>query len=340
MNKLIKIILGTTSLFSIVFAALVVQAGGWDNFKLRYFHLTAALHNQDQELADLHKKEIDPTKYSRINLTELINGGPPKDGIPSIDNPQFDTVQTTTFPAEEIVIGVVINGEAKAYPYGIMNWHELVNDTVGDVNISVSYCPLCDTTIAFERGETTFGVSGKLYQSCLVMFDRSNDTLYSQPWAMGIVGAKVNHHLQRLPIVKTTLGAWLAQYPNSKILSTETGYRRDYQNYPYGSYYTDEQLVFPVRNQDSRKLHPKTIVSYIWEHDDNTPQNKFSGANQQFIHTEIRQKGEQLIDFNGRKVKAIWDKNLGTVVVKELDGMIIPSSTAFSFVYPAYFEQN
>lgn len=337
MNKLVKIIVGTTSLFAICFAALVVQAGGWENFKLRYFYLTASLHNQDQELADLRQQKIDPTKYSRINLAELLNGGPPKDGIPSIDNPQFETAQNTPFPAAEIVIGVVINGEAKAYPYSIMNWHELVNDTVGGVNISVSYCPLCDTIVAFERGETTFGVSGKLYQSCLVMFDRSDDTLYSQPWSMGIVGAKVNHYLQRLPSVKTTLGAWLAQHPNSKILSTQTSYRRDYQNYPYGSYYTNEQLVFPVRNQDNRKLHPKAIVSYIWEPDQNTPKNSFSGASQQFIHTEIRRKREQLIDFNGRQVRATWDQNLATVVITELDGKIIPSSTAFSFVYPAYF---
>lgn len=126
---------------------------------------------------------------------------------------------------------MVVNGEAKAYPLGIMNWHEIVNDRVGGVNLNVSYCPLCDTIVAFERGNTTYGVSGKLYQSCLVMYDREDDTLYSQPWALGVVGSQVNHSLARVPAVKTTLGKWLAKHPDTKILSTETGYQRDYLRY-------------------------------------------------------------------------------------------------------------
>jgi len=337
MNKIGRIIIASISFLAIALTALIIEAGGWNDFKLLYFNLTSYLNDQEKELKDLSQKNIDPEEYSRIDLKELRNGGPEKDGIPSIDNPQFDLAQTTPFTEDELVIGVVVNGEAKAYPYGIMNWHEIVNDTIGGVNYTISYCPLCDTIAVFERNQTTFGVSGKLYQSCLVMFDRSDDTLYAQPWSMGIVGAKVNHSLERIPAIKTTLGAWLKVYPDSKILSTKTGYRREYQRYPYGTYNTNNRIIFPVRNQEKRSLHPKAIVTYIWEADERTPLDKFSGASYQFNPVEMQEISQLIIEFNGRKIKARWQRNLKTIIVEEMDGTAIPSSTAFAFVYPAFF---
>ena len=339
MNRAIKPVLGIISLFGLILAVLVLQVGGWDNFKLRYFHLTSYLHDRGQELDDIRASSLNPVEFSRIDLTELLNGGPPKDGIPSIDNPQFDTASTTPFKLQETVIGVVVNGEAKAYPFGIMNWHEIVNDTVGGKNLTVSYCPLCDTILVFDRHNTTYGVSGKLYQSCLVMYDRADDTLYSQPWGLGIVGKAVNQNLAKIPAVKTTLGNWLQAYPDSKILATDTGYNRNYQRYPYGTYYTDKRIIFPVRNQQKIDYHPKAIISYIWEADTKTPKNKFSGASDRFDRLQLQQIGEKIVEFNGRQIKAYWDKELETVMVTEMDGTIIPSSTAFAFVYPAYFGQ-
>ncbi len=328
--------MGATTISAILVAA-IVQAGGWDNFQLRYTFLTQVFYDQTQELGDLRKQGQDLEATARIDLTELLNGGPPKDGIPSLDAPKFDTAETTTFGEETLVIGVMINGEAKAYPLNIMNWHEIVNDTVGGVNLTVSYCPLCDTIVAFEREETTYGVSGKLYQSCLIMYNRADDTLYAQPWGLGVMGPEVNTSLVRVPVTKTTLGAWIDAHPDSQILSTETGYERDYQRYPYGSYYTDNRIIFEVRDQGERTLHPKAIVSYIWEADDQTPHNQFSGSSAQFVHAELQQVSNQVVDFNGRSVQARWDEALATVVVTEMDGTTIPSSTAFSFVYPAFF---
>ncbi len=314
-----------------------VKAESFSDFKLRYFALTGILQDQTQELADIRSQNLNPAENTRIELNELLNGGPPKDGIPSIDNPVFDTSQTTPFKSGELVIGVVVNGEAKAYPLGILNWHEIVNDTIGDQNITVSYCPLCDTTVAFDRGNTTFGVSGKLYQSCLVMFDRTDDTLYSQPWALAVVGKNVNTSLTRVATVKTTLGEWLKKHPQSKILATKTGHNRDYSRYPYGTYNSNTELVFPVRNQEQLQLHPKAIVSYIWEADQQTPHNNFSGVSQQFSHEELKQVGEKIVNFGDRTVKARWDSQLNTVIIQELDGTIIPNSTAFAFVYPSFF---
>jgi len=340
MKPIAKIALGTVSVVALSLGGMVVHAGGWENFKLRYFHLTSIFHDQSKELDDLRKQNKSPKETARINLDNLFNGGPPKDGIPSIDNPKFDTAQTTPFDKDETVIGVVMNGEAKAYPYKIMNWHEIVNDTLGGINVTVSYCPLCDTIAAFTRGNTTFGVSGKLYQSCLVMYSRADDSLYAQPWTLGIVGPQVNQTLERIPAVKTSLGNWLEKHPESKILSTNTGYSRNYQEYPYGSYYTDKRLIFPVRNQDQRDLHPKAIVSYIWESGNKTPEGKFGGASKQFPHKEMKKVGEKIVQFNGRKVRARWDEQLETVIVEEMDGTRIPSSTAFAFVYPAFFGES
>ena len=316
----------------------VSHSGGWDNFKLRYFSLTRFLHDQTQELGDLQARDIQPETYRRISLEDLRDGGPPKDGIPSIDTPRFDTAETTPFELTETVIGLEINGEARAYPYGILNWHEIVNDVVGGIPVSVTYCPLCDTYLVAERGETTFGVSGKLFQSCLVMFDRSDDSLFAQPWGIGVVGSQVNRSLERIPAVKTTLGAWLSQHPDSEILSTDTGYGRNYFGYPYGSYMTDERIIFPVRHQEQLEEHPKAIVSYIWEADQATPENYFSGSSRQFVHTQIRQTGEEIVEFNERNVRVSWDPQLDTVLMEEMNGDPIVSSTAFAFVYPAFFD--
>ncbi len=133
------------------------------------------------------------------------------------------------------------------------------------------------------------------------------------------------------------MGNWLQQYPDSQILATDTGYRRDYQSYPYGTYYTDKKIIFPVRNQENLTNHPKTIISYIWETDTQTPKNNFSGSSHQFDHQKLQQIGEEIREFNGRQIRAKWDRTLETVVVEEMDGTVIPNSTAFAFVYLAYF---
>ncbi|MBX2864457.1 MAG: DUF3179 domain-containing protein, partial [Leptolyngbyaceae cyanobacterium MAG.088] len=209
MKQLAKIATGALAATIAVSVAAIVQAGGWANLKLQTYALTQVFHDQSRELGDLQKQTINPEQFTRIELEQLLNGGPPKDGIPSIDAPEFDTAETTPFAPDDIVVGMVVNGEAKAYPYNILNWHEIVNDEIGGVNVSVTYCPLCDTIVAFDRGETTFGVSGKLYQSCLVMYDRADDTLYAQPWGTGVVGPNVNKQVDMLPAMKTTLGQWL-----------------------------------------------------------------------------------------------------------------------------------
>lgn len=328
---------GLVAASGIALGAFVWNAGGWDNFKLRHFHLTQLLSDQTRELADIRARNVAPEQASRIDLGELISGGPPKDGIPSIDSPRFTSAAETPFADDEPVLGVAVNGDARAYPYGILNWHEVVNDTVGGVPVTITYCPLCDTGLVFRRGGTTFGVSGKLYQSCLVMYDRADDTLYVQPWGIGAVGPAVNRILERLPVVKTTLGAWKARHPDTRVLSTETGHRRDYFEYPYGSYYTDRNLVFPVRGDEQLGLHPKAIISYAFRPVEATPHNAFAGDAVRFVHEDVRRRGRVEDRLGDTPVTAVWDTELETVVVRDAAGREVPSSPAFAFVWPAFF---
>jgi hypothetical protein len=192
--------------------------------------------------------------------------------------------------------------------------------------------------LVHARGDTTFGVSGTLFESCPVMYDRTDETLYAQPWAIGIIGPKVNRPLQRYPVVRTTLGQWLAAHPDSKVLSTETGYRRDYFGYPYGSYRTNRTLLFPVRNRQLLTLHPKTMVSYLWDPSESDhPLNDFAGPSAAVIHERVRQVGTLEVPYGDRKIVARWEPKLETVVFDDQDGTRLVSSTTFAFVNLAFF---
>lgn len=335
-----------------MFVGLVVYTQGVDNAKLRlvrlwgYVTLTnnPLLPSQDKDLLALKQPSAHAAQAiePRVDLKEVLSGGPPKDGIPAIDRPRFVKASASPYPNTEKVIGITLNGEARAYPYSILNWHEIVNDKIGDTPITVTLCPLCDTIPVFIRKvngqETTFGVSGKLYQSCLVMYDRKTDSLWAQPWGIAVAGPLTNRILKRIPAVKTTLGQWKKKYPNTRVLSTKTGHYRNYFRYPYGSYDTDTNLIFPIRNLNKLSHHPKEIESYIWQADAKTPKNHFSGASFHITHKEMKRINKKTIPFAGNQITVTWDKQLSTVRFYDSTGKEIPSSTAYAFIYPAFFE--
>ena len=203
---------------------------------------------------------------SIVPLDQIVSGGPPPDGIPSIDNPKFISVQEASkfLKDSELVLGLNINGDVRAYPLQILVWHEIVNDNVGAVPVAITYCPLCFTNQVFnrtidERVVVEFGTSGKLYNSNLVMYDRTTKTLWSQALAEGIVGKYAGTKLQRVPFDVAYWKEWKQLYPDSKVLSRDTGSNRPYGADPYGDYYTNSDVLFPVSNKDSR-LDLKEIV--------------------------------------------------------------------------------
>jgi hypothetical protein len=197
---------------------------------------------------------------------QIVNGGPPPDGIPSIDNPKFIQIQKAEEFLEDsdLVVGLNINGDIRAYPLQILVWHEIVNDKVGNTPVAVTYCPLCFTNQVFNRtmndGQILeFGTSGKLYNSNLVMYDRTTKSLWSQAMAQGIGGTFAGIKLERIPFDVAYWKEWKQLYPDSKVLSTDTGSTRPYGADPYGDYYTNGEILFPVSNSDDR-LGPKEIV--------------------------------------------------------------------------------
>jgi len=199
-----------------------------------------------------------------VPLDKIRSGGPPMDGIPSIDNPKFVEASDANFVSDDdLVIGLEINGETKAYPLSILVWHEIVNDNVGGIPVAITYCPLCFTNQVFERTingqQVEFGTSGKLYNSNLVMYDRLTESYWSQALGTAIVGELAGDELKKIPFDVITWKDWKTLHPNSLVLTTDTGHLRPYGVDPYGSYYTDPRILFPVENKDDR-LPPKTII--------------------------------------------------------------------------------
>ena len=201
---------------------------------------------------------------------QIFSGGPAKDGIPALSQPQLIAGKVASYLApQDRIIGVVSGDHARAYPLKILNYHEIVNDSLGPVPVAITYCPLCDSAAVFDRrtvlGEREFGVSGLLYNSNVLMYDRSgkNDSLWSQLKAAGISGPGANQGLKLLPLDLTSWSKWLGRYPDTLVLSTETGHNRNYALSPYGSYFENDRLMFPAQPTSDR-LPVKERVLGVW----------------------------------------------------------------------------
>jgi hypothetical protein len=175
-----------------------------------------------------------------VDTDLIISGGPPPDGIPPIDEPKFvHSTEARWLVGQEPVISVELNGEAKAYPVRILMWHEIVNDEIGREPVTVTYCPLCNTGVAFHRpvidGELLdFGTSGRLYHSNLVMYDRQTGTFWSQATLEAIVGP--GRRLEFVPAQIVSWADWRAAHPTGRVLSQDTGFNRAYGQNPYQGY--------------------------------------------------------------------------------------------------------
>jgi thiol-disulfide isomerase/thioredoxin len=177
-----------------------------------------------------------------VPYREILSGGPPKDGIPAIDEPQVVSVDEADawLQPQEPVILVQVGDEARAYPIQILMWHEIVNDTVGGKPVTVTFCPLCNTGVAFERtfqGQVLdFGTTGRLRYSNLIMYDRQTETWWQQATGEAIAGEFTGRQLTFVPASLISWADFKAAYPEGKVLSRETGYRRSYGQNPYTGY--------------------------------------------------------------------------------------------------------
>lgn len=185
-----------------------------------------------------------------VEYDEILSGGPPRDGIPSIDDPQFVSINEATewLADNEPVIALEINGDARAYPLQVLTWHEITNDTVGDVPVIVTFCPLCNSALVFDRrvGDQTFefGVSGLLRNSDLIMYDRTTETLWQQFTGEAIIGDLVGEQLAFVPSGLVSFAEFREAYPEGIVQSRETGFSRSYGQNPYAGYDTIGQNPF------------------------------------------------------------------------------------------------
>ncbi|MEM6847678.1 MAG: DUF3179 domain-containing protein [Pseudomonadota bacterium] len=206
---------------------------------------------------------------AKIRFEEVTWGGVRKDGIPSLDNPELTPAADADYLLDtDLVFGVAINGDARAYPLRIMGWHEMFNEVIGGVPLALAYCTLCGSGILFETdvdgrdAPFVFGSSGFLYRSNKLMFDRETHTLWNQFTGKPVIGELVGSGiaLKQRPVVITTWAKWKADNPNTKVLALNTGHRRDYgSGVVYKDYFASPDLMFPTAT-DPARLAPKDYV--------------------------------------------------------------------------------
>jgi|AntRauTorckE6833_2_1112554.scaffolds.fasta_scaffold11153_4 hypothetical protein len=245
--------------------------------KVNYFFLIFLLFGCSQvnssEGGERLNDPDNPNPDWLISIDEVVDGGPGKNGIPSIDNPKFAPAHEIDFiDNERLVIGIKVGDEIKAYPHQILDWHEVVNDQVGEDYFSLTYCPLTGTGVTWNRkidGEiTTFGVSGLLYRNNLIAYDRKTDTYWSQMQMRAVNGPLIGKFADTdYPLIETTWATWKQMYPDSQVLTTETGYGRNYSGYAYGEDYLsgDTGTLFPITNENNRLPNKTLVHAYLSE---------------------------------------------------------------------------
>lgn len=237
---------------------------------------------------------------------QLVSGGPGKDGIPALTRPRtMGAVEgATAWAPDTLVLGVVIGGEARAYPHNILWWHEIVNDVVGGQPIALSYCPLTGSGMVYEplvRDRVSdFGVSGLLFDNNLVLYDRNQpETLWSQMRVQGICGAEAGRKPRLLPVTQSTWAAWRALHPETTILHPDTGHRRSYSVYPYGTYdrLDDSSLLFPQSFVDPRRPMKELVFGFTQE-----------GVSRAWPYGALGERAAINDHVGARAVLVVWDQ--------------------------------
>ncbi len=239
-----------------------------------------------------------------IRQDQILGGGPSKDGIPAIFEPRLiAAVSASYLKPEDRVIGVELDGVSRAYPISILNWHEIVNDKINQYSFAVTYCPLCGTGVAFYsklRGkDAEFSVSGLLYNSDVLLYDRGTESLWSQILGEAISGELVGEKLKTIPISHTTWRAWLKQHPETTVLSDNTGFSRDYSRNPYQGYEKTRSLYFQVNNTAPATYHPKEAVVGV----------EIDGVFKAYPFVELDKSGLSKFEdtVNGTRITIVWD---------------------------------
>ena len=218
-------------------------------------------------------------RTSKIRLDEVIWGGVRQDGIPPLRYPKMISVaQADYLDDENVVFGIEVNGDARAYPQRILAWHEMFVDEVGGEPVAGVYCTLCGAMILYKTEHAGvshyLGTSGFLYRSNKLMYDRKTQSLWNTIWGQPVIGPLANSDitLERLSVVTTTWGEWRRRHPGTQVLSSETGHRRDYsEGAAYKSYFATDELMFGVPKLDTRLDNKAEVLGLVFNQSSRTP---------------------------------------------------------------------
>ncbi len=262
------------------------------------------------------------TAISSIPLSNVLGGGPAKDGIPAILNPTFTSVDEATEWLDDEGLGIIYEygGVTRYYPYAILYWHEIANDIVADKNIAVTFCPLCGSSIIFDRGDDVFGVSGKLWESNLMMYDHKTESLWSQILGEAKVGDRTGEKLKILGTNIISFADVQKNHSNAEVLSRNTGNARSYGNSPYGNYEENNKLYFPVSNEDEA-FHKKELFYLV------NVGNKSVG----FMRSDLIEAGNAEVDLDGQIIRAEVGESSEITVTNLTTGKELPGYIAMWF---------
>lgn len=274
-----------------------------------------------------------------IPLDRIRSGGPPPDGIPPIDAPTFITIDEVDWlQPDEPVISLVIEGDVRAYPIQILMWHEIVNDEVGGAPVTVAYCPLCNSALAYDRrlGDLVldFGTSGELYNSSLVMYDRQTESLWTHFDAKAVVGHLTGHRLTTYSIQTVSWDQFTTAHPDGLVLSRDTGFGRSYGRNPYVGYDTPDERPFLFDGDQDDRLAWKERVIVVRDADEPAVVLRL---------TETFESGAIAFEAHGRELVAVvqpgtssplsaattfgaYDQGSANVFVASLDGAAVDLS--------------
>jgi hypothetical protein len=279
---------------------------------------------------DETKKNDFDLSQSLVSMNKIMAGGPPRDGIPAIDEPKFvDAGEADFIKPKDNILGLVIDGVARAYPIKILNWHEIVNDQINDTSFMVTYCPLGGSGAAYSpivKGKKfNFGVSGLLYNSNLLLFDRETESLWSQIMGKAISGQYRGTPLKLLPLTHTSWKAWRAKHPRTQVLSVETGFERDYEKNLYADYQESDRVMFAITNKLPEIYHPKEQVIGL----------QVGKSFKAYLFSELSKNRRETFDdeLGGQKFTVHWDGARSIAYITDADGNEMPVVTSFLFAW-------
>ncbi len=299
-----------------------------------FFVFSFAAFAQDTE-APVIKNGFNVTN-ALVPPEKILSGGPPRDGIPSIDQPKFVKATEADFLSEnDKILGITVNGEARAYPIKILNWHEIVNDQVRGQAVVITYCPLCGSGMAFSAevgdGSKTFGVSGLLYNSDVLLYDRQTESLWSQIMGQAVAGKLRGKDLTLIPTDNTTWAQWKEAHPDTWVLSEDTGFSRNYDTSPYANYDKDPSVWFPVtaKNKD---YHAKTLVIGI----------EVDGKFKAYPFPELKKTKQAVIKdtFQGKSLKIYFDKKAVSAYITNGESKKLSGTTLYWFAWYAFHPET